>query len=274
MNSEKVSILIVSYNAKDYIEKTLKSCLNQSYQNIEVLLLDNNSQDETVFLADKMAQKDSRLNIISSEKNLGPYHGLNFLLEKATGQYIAIQDHDDIWLPEKIEKQIDFLSLHKDYIACGTLTEYYFESREFFICPEKKFDTNFVDHTSLVFRNNGFRYVGDHTLADEQFEKKILAQKGKIACLQESLTIHRIKRGGGNLSFSRIKLKKKSLIDYLDIYGYSVRSIASFFGLLLMPRVDERLLWWIRKNITLKRARWQSTKEFQQSNPGIEFFIS
>lgn len=273
MNLEKVSILLVSYNAKEYIEKTIKSCLDQSYKNIEVLLLDNNSQDETVFLAQKIAQKDSRLKVFSSQKNLGPYHGLNFLLEKAQGQYIAIQDHDDIWLVEKIAKQITFLQNNKEYIACGTLTEYYFESRELFICPKKNLDTDFVDHTSLVFRNNGFRYVGGHILADEHFERKILTKEGKIACLQESLNIHRIKRGGGNLSSSRMSLKKKVLLDYFSVHGYSMQSLLYLLVTLLTPYMSDRILWWIRKNITLKKARWTDAEVFQREYPAVDFRI-
>ena len=110
----KVSILLCSYNAELYVRDTLQSLLNQTYVNIEILILDNNSKDTTVEII--KSYKDTRIHLYPSEKNLGPYGGLNFLLEKAIGNYIAIQDHDDIWHSEKIKKQINFLEQHKKFI--------------------------------------------------------------------------------------------------------------------------------------------------------------
>ena len=112
--TSKVSVILCTYNAEKYIRATLESILCQSYTTIEILILDNNSKDTTVDII--KSYKDTRIHIYSSEKNLGPYGGLNFLLEKATGEYIAIQDHDDLWRREKLEKQIEFLEKHKQYI--------------------------------------------------------------------------------------------------------------------------------------------------------------
>src|SRR5680860_1452252 len=101
----KVSVLICTYNAQKYIETTLQSILDQSYTTLEILILDNNSTDHTLDILQKFT--DKRIQIFPSKKNLGPFGGLNFLLEKSIGEYVAIQDHDDIWHPEKIEKQIN-----------------------------------------------------------------------------------------------------------------------------------------------------------------------
>ncbi len=274
MIMDKVSILIVSYNAERFLEKTLKSCLQQTYQNIEILLLDNASSDGTTALAQAVAQQDSRLQVFHSKRNLGPYGGLNFLLEKATGQYIAIQDHDDIWLPEKTEKQVAFLDQHLEYIGCGTLTEYYFESQELFVCPSNSLDTLFVDHTSLLFRNKGFRYEAQHILADELFERKTLSKHGKLACLQSPLTIHRIKRDGGNLSSSRIRLKKSILRDYFSLHGYSFGSFKYLLITLIGPFFGEKVVWFVRRNLTLRDAEWQTKDEFQARHPDVDFYVA
>ena len=110
----KVSVLLCSYNAEVYIRATLQSLLAQTYTNIEILILDNNSKDTTVEII--KSYKDTRIRLYLSEKNLGPYGGLNFLLEQATGEYIAIQDHDDLWHPQKLAKQIVFLDKNHKYI--------------------------------------------------------------------------------------------------------------------------------------------------------------
>src|SRR3990172_986527 len=103
-----VSILIVSYNAEDFIGKTIKSCLEQSYRNIELLIFDNKSHDHTLDVINSF--HDSRICVYRSDQQCSPYDGLNYLIEHAAGDYIAVQDHDDIWFHEKIEKQVRFLN--------------------------------------------------------------------------------------------------------------------------------------------------------------------
>lgn len=79
-NNPLVSVLIVAYNPGNYLEKTLNSCINQTYKNLEILVLDNASKEDIR----AYFPKDSRIAYFRSEKNLGPYGGLNFLLEKAS----------------------------------------------------------------------------------------------------------------------------------------------------------------------------------------------
>jgi glycosyltransferase involved in cell wall biosynthesis len=110
----KVSVVLCTYNAEKYIRATLESILYQSFKDIEILILDNNSKDTTINII--KTYKDARIYLYPSEKNLGPYGGLNFLLKKAKGEYIAIQDHDDLWHPEKLAKQVAFLEKNKKYI--------------------------------------------------------------------------------------------------------------------------------------------------------------
>ena len=126
MHSSLVSILICTYNAEKTIRWTLESVLAQTYQNIEVLVLDNDSKDKTWEVLETYQTKDPRVKLFTVGKNLGAYAGINYLLDQAKGEYIAIQDHDDVWTSEKIEQQIAFLQNHKEFVACGTgYLEYY-----------------------------------------------------------------------------------------------------------------------------------------------------
>jgi teichuronic acid biosynthesis glycosyltransferase TuaG len=126
-----VSILIVSYNAEDYIEKTVMSCLNQTYLGIEILLLDNVSTDQKVAIVRELDHP--RISIFEGAVNIGPYAGLNFLLDRSKGEYVAIQDHDDVWFPEKIDAQRKFMEKNPEYVACGTRTYDYYENQEVFV---------------------------------------------------------------------------------------------------------------------------------------------
>ena len=107
--SELVSIITPTYNAEKYIRETLQSVLNQSYQNWEMILADDASTDHTISIIEGFAAKDSRIKLFKLPENRGNGFARNAALEKATGKYIAYLDADDLWFPEKLEKQIQFL---------------------------------------------------------------------------------------------------------------------------------------------------------------------
>lgn len=262
MKLNLVSILVVSYNAEKYIEKTLQSCLAQTYLNFEILILDNASIDQTVEIIKSL--NDSRITIFEGKENIGPYAGINFLLNQSKGEYIAIQDHDDVWFPEKIVKQVEFLKKNTECIACGSWTYFFFESRDVLILNKKPAYTDFVDHTTLVFRNEGFRYDLNHVLADEYFEKRILSISGKIHCFQGPLVVHRLKKGGGNLSSSRFTFTAGNIYDFFATNRMALQSIQYLAYLFVVQFLPERAVWWIRKNITLRNAEWISVEEFQK----------
>lgn len=255
-----ISILIVTHNAEEYIVRTIKSCLNQTYSNTEILILDNASTDNTVRLIKET--NDERITLYQESDNLGAYAGLNYLLTKTNGEYVAIQDHDDVWLPNKLSKQIDFLSKNITYIACGAWTYYFFETKDIFILNKTPEITNFVDHTSLVFRNNGFKYNIDHVLADEYFEKVTLQKAGPIFCIQEPLVIHRIRKNGNNLSSTRFFFSKQNLIDFFSANDLNSSSIKYLFYLLFVRHLSNRILWQIRDRFTFKNRIKLSLNEF------------
>lgn len=264
MEKNLVSVLIVTYNAEKYIKKTLLSCLNQTYANIEFLMLDNASRDKTLKIVKEIQKKDDRLKIFKSDTNLGPFAGLNFLIDKARGKYIAIQDHDDIWFPEKIEKQVEFLENNEDFIACGTETFYFYENKEVLIADKKEGVVDFVDHTSLVFRNIGLRYDAKYVLADEYFEKKILKSKGYIYCMGEPLTIHRIRFDRNNFSRIRFSLNSKNIKEFFEINGLSRSSLIYLLSIFTMKYLPDKMVWKII-NFVKRNSKKISTTDFNST---------
>ncbi|MHC4183288.1 MAG: glycosyltransferase family 2 protein [Planctomycetota bacterium] len=262
-----VSILMVSYNAENYIEKTIKSCLEQTYQNIELLILDNNSIDGTLDVINSF--HDSRIRFYKNNQNRGPYLALNYLLECANGHYVAIQDHDDIWFRNKIEKQVNLLSENQKLIACGVSTYFFYEKRGIFILIDEPFITNNVTHTSLVFRKNNFRYNPEYMLADEHFIKTVLGNYGEIACLKEPLCIHRIRSDMRNHSLNRISLSKKNIKDFIMINGLTTQSVIYFCHILTYKILPDSIMWFIRKFFTLKNREWISLNTFKQRHPDV-----
>lgn len=101
-----VSVVIPAYNAAAFIGQTLASALNQTYRNLEVIIADDGSNDETPQIIDSFAKRDNRL-IVVRQRNRGVAAARNLAIETCRGEYIAPLDADDIWYPQKIEKQVN-----------------------------------------------------------------------------------------------------------------------------------------------------------------------
>lgn len=112
-----VSIIMPSYNTGKFIGESIESVLNQSYANWELLIVDDCSTDDTDAVVKNFS--DPRIKFFRNEKNMGAAFSRNFALRQAGGEWIAFLDSDDIWLPEKLERQLTFMNAN-GYKFCGT----------------------------------------------------------------------------------------------------------------------------------------------------------
>ena len=104
-----VSIVTPTYNSEKYISKTILSVQEQTYNNWEMIIVDDFSTDNTFEIANTFARLDSRIKLMQLHKNSGAGFARNKALELAKGKYMAFLDADDLWKPEKLKKQIDFI---------------------------------------------------------------------------------------------------------------------------------------------------------------------
>lgn len=102
-----VSIIMPSYNTAQYIAKTVQSVIDQSYQNWELIIVDDCSTDNTDFVVSKI--NDQRIIFLKNKKNSGAAVSRNRALREAKGKWIAFLDSDDLWESDKLEKQIQFM---------------------------------------------------------------------------------------------------------------------------------------------------------------------
>ena len=106
--NELVSIIMPSYNTADYISESIKSVQAQGYSNWELIIVDDCSTDNTDDVV-KPFLVDSRIRYLKNERNSGAAVSRNRALREAKGRWIAFLDSDDLWAPEKLEKQIEFM---------------------------------------------------------------------------------------------------------------------------------------------------------------------
>ena len=125
-----VSIITPSYNCATFVEETMQSIFSQTYTNWELLFQDDYSTDNTKEIVAKYAEKDSRIKYECNAKNSGAAITRNNALRRAKGKWIAFLDSDDLWLPEKLEKQIEFMSRNKYSFSYHEYTEITEESEE------------------------------------------------------------------------------------------------------------------------------------------------
>ena len=198
MNSEpKVSIIIPTYNQSQYLEEAMESVLNQTYQNIEIIIVDDGSTDNT---SEVVKSFDNKI-IYIPQKNKGASSARNAGIKKAQGQYVAFLDSDDMWIKNKLEKQIKFIQNNPEIGLLGTGCYQMVDINKMIykkIFPAKNeilqkdlIKYNPFIQSSVIIRKDIFNDIG---LYDEKFKESEdydlwlrIAQKYKVANIQEAL---------------------------------------------------------------------------------------
>lgn len=116
MDEVKVSVMFMSYNHGAYIQQAMRSVLAQTFQNYEVIVSDDCSQDNTREVLEQF--KDNRISLHFFEENQGATINNLYIWRQCRGEYLALINSDDVWMPEHLQKSVDYLDGHKD---CGAV---------------------------------------------------------------------------------------------------------------------------------------------------------
>lgn len=200
MNKPLVSVVIPTYNGEKYIKKAVESVQNQTYQNMEIIIVNDSSSDNTLEILLGLSREDPRVIIETNETNLGFVRSLNKGVENARGKYIARLDDDDVWFnPRKTEKQVEFLEKNEDYVLVGGgMIKVDSNNREFgrYLFPEQDRDIrrailvdNLFVHSTVIFRKDAWEKAGKYNdkfgfFADLDLWLK-LGRLGKFYSFQE-----------------------------------------------------------------------------------------
>lgn len=118
MNMPKVSVIIPVFNARLYLVEALDSIIAQTFSDWELIIINDGSTDGSKDIIDQY--QDKRIKYIENDTNLGLIASLNKAIDFCSGEYIARMDADDIAMPDRLRKQVEFLNTHPDYVLCGT----------------------------------------------------------------------------------------------------------------------------------------------------------
>jgi glycosyltransferase involved in cell wall biosynthesis len=168
-NQPLVSVTIPVYNAEKYLKETIESILNQTYKYFELIIVNDASTDGSKELI--LSFKDPRILYLENSENSGIVYTRNHCLRYATGKYIAILDADDIALPTRLEKQVEFLESHSDYGYCGSYYEVVDSNGNFTV--RIKVPSNSSEIKSFLLFNNCFCHssvmIRRELIADSMF---------------------------------------------------------------------------------------------------------
>lgn len=215
-----VTILLPAYNCQNYIQQTIDSILHQTYQNFELLIINDGSTDNTTNIINNYS--DDRIKHIINETNKGLIYSLNKGLEIAKGKYIARIDADDICLPTRIEKQVNWLNKNTNTAIIATTIQFINEHNQ----PTGNWSLDLrtitsnqiykamlweccIAHPSVMMRteiikNYKYNQKQKHT-EDYDLWLQLLADKKIIEKINEPLLLYRIHRQSVTGSIHRKK---------------------------------------------------------------------
>lgn len=269
-----VTVLMTAYNAQPFIGLALESLLNQTYKNLEIIIVDDGSTDGTVQEIRRF-KFDPRVRVFQFKKNQGPSQASNFGLTKAKGEFLARMDADDIAFPERIEKQVDFLLAHPEVVMLGS--QCFLINEESEVVGEKNFPLEHQQIYSQLFFHTPIQhpscminlrllpralvlYQNHSVLAHDLELIFILSQYGKLANLKETLLYYR--QYADSLSLKSPKKTFKAALAVrlkaLRVYGYQPTLTGwglHFLQAFLITLLPERLIYPLYFRLRVKKIK-------------------
>ncbi|WKZ30422.1 MAG: glycosyltransferase [Candidatus Dojkabacteria bacterium] len=241
MKEPLVTVIMASYNHEKFVGKAIESVLNQTYQNIEFLIGDDASPDNSVEIISRYAAQDKRIQFVSFEKNRSE-HIRNYWIHRAKGKYIAIINSDDEFELGKIQKQVEILEKDNSIGLVFTRTKYINEAGEQLSASDPKYESyQSLDHTnreriewlrymieggrsfvhsSAMYRKDLIGDVGYNQLlalmSDFDMWIRLLLQKNMFI-IDEPLTNMRMLSGSKNMSANTVGNQNRVIFEFSQI---------------------------------------------------------
>ena len=236
MAKEMISIAMATYNGEKYLREQLDSILAQTHQNFELIVCDDCSTDSTVQILREYEKNDSRIKVFVNEENLGFKKNFEKAIGLCSGDYIALSDQDDIWLPEHLEKLYSHIGEHMLICANSRLIDKYgndlhqnMKPTTFFVSEnaDKQFlqllHTNFVQGCTALFRSYLVKKafpIPDEPAYHDYWIALIAALHGTIRYILDVIVLYRQHEGTVTSDNKKSFAKRIRLSFSQDLYAW------------------------------------------------------
>ena len=196
----KIDIILPNYNSSEFIIKTIKSILKQTYKNWKLIIVDDCSDKKTINIL-KQISKNKNIKVFFLNKNHGAGFCRNLAIKKSNSPYIAFIDSDDTWKKDKLKKQIDFMK--KNNFSFSYTNYKTFDEKNRKVDNPLKLDyfdflrnTSIATSTMMIKRNiiGKTKFTNTKICEDFFFKCKLLKKTGYAFCLDQYLTNYRIRK--------------------------------------------------------------------------------
>lgn len=235
MVKKLVSVIMPTYNCGRFISESIASIQAQTYQNWEIEIVDDCSTDNTQEIVEKMMDEDCRIHYYRLKKNSGAAVARTEAMKRAQGEYMAFCDSDDIWMPDKLEKQLKFMNDNGYAFSCTSYEQIDEEGNSLNRIIKTVKKTNYnrllldcpVGNSTVVYnveKMGKFAVPNIRKRNDDALWLQMLKKEKYIWGFQEILMKYRIRKN--SISSNKLKVIKYHWILYRDIEHLSViRSI-------------------------------------------------
>ncbi|WP_447643066.1 MULTISPECIES: glycosyltransferase family 2 protein [Chitinophagaceae] len=263
MSSALVTVLMPVYNGEAFIKEAIESVLKQSFEDFDLLIIDDGSVDNTAHIVHSIT--DRRIQYHKNERNLKIIETLNKGLLLAQGKYIVRMDADDIALPDRIERQVSYMEAHPDVVLCGSSINRF--SATYSVVDSRGggdgvtrakllFDTA-INHPSAIIRRKvltdyHLTYPSEYLHTEDYALWYELSKYGKVANLD--LVLLRYRMHGNNLSMQH------NLLQYQNMNRMRLHIMDDFF---CKSDVDNReeLMAVYKRLLSLNAVNWSDMQE-------------
>lgn len=235
-----VSIIMPLYNASNYIGNTIKCIQAQTYCNWELIVVDDLSTDNSAELVSKFASQDSRIKLFKQNKNQGAAMARNRAVKESNGKFLAFLDSDDIWVPDKLTRQINFMKTNNQSFTCsyygkidedGNNLHYTVKAKR--IVTYNRLLLHNIGNSTVIYNKEvlGKTYIPNIRKRNDYLMWLTVIKKAqRIICIPEVLTFHRLR--AESLSSKKMSLFKYHWLIYRKYEKLSLLKSISVLGII------------------------------------------
>jgi glycosyltransferase involved in cell wall biosynthesis len=231
-NAPRVSVVMPTYNGERFLRPAIESILHQTFRDLELILIDDGSTDNTPRILEEF--NDERIVVLRNERNLGIAGATNRGLAAARGEYVALQDHDDVSLPHRLRTEIEFLTAHVEIAVVGsaaTLIDDDGTAYADFPLPCDEIDIKWrllfagdaFHYTSILVRRNALLEIGGYSedpafrFAEAYDPFSRIAIRHRVANLPEVLVLWRRHRGATSIQHTQEQSRSNEAISFRNV---------------------------------------------------------